>query len=134
MDTLRIELGPWVQFPECILLTRELSDAAKVLYGILLRFDHQEKGARKGYIWPSINLLAIYTNKSRRRVFVHLAELEAWGAIRTQHAGRLTHRYLAHTWGDENVTHATASRGDENVTSGVTKTSHRTRRSEQDES
>ena len=88
--------GYFVQLPLEVLFHPRVSDAAKVMYGVLQSFDGPDgTGQRKGYVWPSLPTLSERSHKSQRRVSEHLRALEEEGLIRTEYGGqRRATRYL----------------------------------------
>ena len=59
----------FVQLPMTVILNPRLSDGAKVLYAVLLSHDlPDEKGRRKGYVWPSQHRLTEKTNQSTKQL------------------------------------------------------------------
>lgn len=66
----------WIRAPKTLIYNQSFSDAAKLLYLILL--DYQ---GRNPYAFPSLETLASNTGKSVRRVQQLLKELEAAAAI-----------------------------------------------------
>lgn len=80
-----------------LLFCSGLTDGEKIVYSVLRSFDWVDRsGRRKGYVFPSLELLAYRSNKSRSQVSRILAALKRKGLIRTRRRGANTSvRYLA---------------------------------------
>jgi len=68
----------FTQVPNVLLTDRRLTPAAKLVYEILLSFDH---GGRKGKAWPSQARIAEYASLSVRQVRRILECLENAGLL-----------------------------------------------------
>lgn len=99
----------YTKVPNQIAKDARLSMTARHLYTLLRMHDYEQKGQKKGFVWPSQKTLSEYTGLSVRMLQRYIAELEAVGLIKTIRPDMHTsNRYLIYdgvggSWNNEEI-------------------------------